>query len=207
MKFDEIAKFLNISKRTAMSLGERRVLPGQPSAEGWDASLKEIDLWYVKLSGKQWADLVADGQIDPLAVEVDLEGETTADALLNTLRSWEKKEIVKIISHKLDRTGNPEAVLMLREAIQEGTRGLESLGRVAIEESLCSQTKVGYRCLKALGENPVLIRVSTRRNLKLSVKDPLAEMPQREREVVSFYLGQYALRLATELRAKCGRKA
>lgn len=202
MKFREIARFLNISETVARSLGKQRILPGSPCADGWETTLDEIERWYVNLSGKEWANLVADGQVDPLIVEVDLEGEVTTEALLTALRSWEQKGMVKIISHNLEPPANPEVVLTLCEAAEKGRKGIESLEHTALIESVRSQIELTYRCENIIGKNPVLVTLSKQKILKLGIEDAMAELPQREREIIRFHLASYALRLSTELRGE-----
>ena len=206
MKFCEIAKFLNIPETVARSLGRQGILPGQPCAEGWETTLDEIERWYVRLSGKEWANLVADGQVDPLVAEVDLEGEVTTDVLFTVLRSWEQRGIVKIISHNIEPGGNSELVLSLCEAAEEGRTGIESLEHTALGESMRSQIELVYRCENIVGENPVLVTFSEQEILKLSIEDTMAELPQREREIIRFHLASYALRLSTELRGEYEHK-
>jgi len=206
MKFDEIARFLNISEKVARSLGKQGILPGRPCAEGWKATLDEIERWYVKLSGKEWANLVAKGQVDPLTAEADLEGEFTTGALLTVLRSWEQKGIVKIISHNFEPGANPEVILTLCEAAEEGRKGIELLGHTALIECVRSQIELVYWCKNIIGKNPVLATLSKQKILKLSIEDPMAELPQRKREIIRFHLASYALRLSAELRGEYEQK-
>lgn len=206
MKFHEIARFLNISETVARSLGKQGILPGRPCADGWETTLDEIERWYVKLNGKEWADLVADGQVDPLIAEVDLKGEVTTEALLTVLRSWEQKGIVKIISYNLESVANPEVVLTLSEAAEEARRGIESLQHTALIESMCSQIELTYQCENIIGEHSVFVTLSKQKTLRFSIEDDMADLPQREREIIRFYLASYALRLSTELRGEYEHK-
>lgn len=200
MRFCEIAKFLNIPETVARSLGKQGILPGQPCAEGWETTLDEIERWYVRLSGKEWANLVADGQIDPLTAEIDLEGEATGEGLLTILRSWEQKGVAKIMCHDIGLGGNPEVVLTLYEAAEEGRKGIESLQHTTLIESVRSQIELACKCEKTLGENPVVLTLLNKRTLKLRIEDDMADLPQRDREIIRFYLASYALRLSAELR-------
>ena len=202
MKFCEIAKFLNISETVVRSLAAQGVFPGRPCTEGWETTLDEIDHWYVRLSGKEWADLIADGQVDPLTAEVDLEGEVTADILHTVLRCWEQKGIVKIISCDLDSTGNPEVALLLYEAAEAAKRDIELLQHTTLTESMRNQIELACRCETVVGKHPVLITLSKQKILKLSIEDDMADLPQREREIIRFYLASYAFRLSTEFQGE-----
>jgi hypothetical protein len=206
MKFHEIARFLNISEEIARSLANQEVLPGQPSAEGWKTTLDDLERWYVKISGKEWADLTANRQVDPLTAEVDLESEVAGDALLTVLRSWEEKGIVKIISHNLEPAADPEVILMLCKAAEEGREGIESLQHSALSEFVRSQIELVYRCENIIGNSPVLVTLSKQEILKLSIEDAMAGLPQQEREIIRFHLAGYVHRLSTELRGESGHK-
>ena len=206
MKFQEIAKFLNISEMVARSLGKQGVLPGRPCADGWNTTLDELERWYVKISGKEWADLTANGQVDPLTAEVDLESEVAGDALLTVLRSREEQGIVKIISHNLELAADPEVVLMLCEAAEEGREGIESLQHSALSEFVRSQIEIVYRCQNIIGKNPARVSLEKQRILKIGIENDMAELPQREREIIRFHLAGYVHRLSTELREEFGHK-
>ena len=206
MKFHEIARFLNISEEVARSLAKQGVLPGQPSAEGWKTTLDELERWYVKISGKEWADLTANGQVDPLTAEVDLEVEVTREALLTVLKSWEEKGIVKIIPHNLEPAADPEVVLMLCKAAEEGRKGIESLQQSALSEFVRSQIELVYRCANIIGENPVIVTLTKQKILTFIIEDAMAELPQREREIIRFHLAGYVHQLSTELREEFGHK-
>ena len=203
MKFHEIARFLNILEAVVKSLAKQGVLPGRPCADGWETTLEEIERWYIKLTGKEWADMVADGQVDPLAVEVDLGNKVTKNVLLTVLKFWEQRGSVKIISHNLELDVDPEVVIMLRGAAKAGKEGIKSLNKdPALTESVRSQIELTCRCQIVIGENPVLVTLSKQKILKIGIENILAEFPQREREIMRFYLGSYALRLLAELQGK-----
>ena len=206
MKFHEIATFLNIPEAVVRSLSKRKIIPGRPCSDGWQTTLDEIERWYVKLSGKEWAALVANGQVDPLMAEVDLECEVTTGLLLAVLRSWERKEIVKIISHNLEADAIPEVAVTLCEVAEEGRKGIQSLEQTGLKKWSRSQLQLVYRCQKIIGKNPVLVSLPKKRVLRFSIEDAMAEMPQREREIIRFHLSSYALRLSTELRGKYEHK-
>jgi DNA-binding Lrp family transcriptional regulator len=199
MEFCEIAKFLNISETAARSLGKQGVFPGQPHADGWETTLDEIEHWYVKLSGKEWADLVADGRVNPLTAKADLEDEVTPEALLAVLKSWEQRGIIRITSSKLEPSGNYEVVLTLYAAAEAGRRDIESVQHAILTETMRSQIELASRCESIIGKHPVLVTLSRQKNLKLSIEDDMADLPQREREIIRFYLARYVLRLSAEL--------
>jgi len=168
--------------------------------------LDEIERWYVKLSGKEWADLVADGQVDPLIAEVDLKCGVPTEVLLNVLRSWDQKGVVKIISHNIKPGSILEVAVVLCETAEEGRKGIKSLDQTALIKPVRSQIELVYRCEIIIGENPVLVSLSKQGILKLSIEDPMAELPQREREIIRFRLVGCALRLSTEIREEYEHK-
>lgn len=206
MKFYDIATFLNISEMVAKSLAKEGSLPGRPCVDGWETTFDEIESWYIGLSGKEWANLVADGQVDPLAAEIDLETQVAADLLLSVLRSWEDKGVVKIMSHSLEPYVPPSVVVTICRAAENGRKGLESLGpprHTGLRESTRGNIEVVYRCEKTLGENLVVATLSNEKILKLAIEDDIAELPQRDREIMRFLLTSYARQLSRELRGKC----
>ena len=202
MKFCEIASFLNISEEVARSLGKQEILPGGPCSDGWETTSDEITRWYAKLSGKEWAMLATDGYVVPFIAEVDLESKVSTDALLTLLSSWEQKGIVKIVSQNLGSRANPEVVLTLREMAQEGREGIESLKQTSLIEPVRSQIQLVYRCKAIIGKNPIHVTISEKNILKVSIKDTMMELPQREREIIQHHLVVYAFRLSAELKAK-----
>ena len=200
MKFDEVAKFLNISEKIARSLAKQGVLPGMPSVEDWKTTSAELEHWYVKISGREWADLTANGQVDPLAAEVDLEVEVTKETLFAVLKSWEEDGIVEIISHNLELAANPEVFLILREAYEDGSKSINSLEKESLSESVRNQIELANRCEMIVGRNPVLVTISASKILELRIEDAMAELPQREREIIRFYLASYVIRLSNEFK-------
>lgn len=203
-KFQEVAaRFLNISETVVKSLAKQGILPGRPSAEGWETTYEEIEQWYVKLSGKEWANLVADGRVDPLAGGACLGSRVTKNALLTALRSWEQRGTAKIISHNLELDANPEVVIMLCAAAKAGKEGIEFLKEdQTLTESVRRDIELTYRCQIVIGENPVLVTLPEQKILKLSIEDAMAELPQREREIIRFYLTGWAWHLLAELPRK-----
>lgn len=203
MKFHEIARFLNISEPVAKSLAKQRIVPGRPLADGWETTSGKIEQWYVKLNGKEWANLVADGQVDPLAGGAYLAKKVTKNILLTALRSWEQRGTVKIISHNLELDVSPEVVIMLRGVAKAGKEGIESLKKdETLTESVRRDIELTYRCQIIVGENPVLVTIPEQNILRLSIEDAMAELPQREREIIRFYLTSQAFHLLTELQGK-----
>ena len=180
-------------------LAKQGILPGRPCDDGWDITLNNIEHWYVKLSGKEWANLVADGRLDPLIVEIVLEKEVTIDKLLTVLRAWEKSSIIEIISHNLEEATTPVLILKLLKAAETGRKGIESLKHIALMESMHIQIELAYRCEEILGKNPILVTLSNQKILTFKIEDAMAELPQRDREIIRFYLTNYARKLSYEL--------
>lgn len=203
MKFHEIARFLNVSETVVKSLAKQEILPGRSRADNWETTFEEIEQWYVKLSGKEWAKLVANGEVDPLVGEAYLERKVTKNILLTALRSWEQRGTAKIISHNFELDVSPEVFIMLRGVAKEGKEGIESLKKdETLTEPVCRDIELTYRCQIIIGENPVLVTIPEQNILRLSIEDTMAELPQREREIIRFYLARYAFRLSAELGGK-----
>lgn len=184
---------------TAKSLATRGILPGRQCTDGWETTLEEIENWYAKLSGQEWADLATGGRIDPLITEIVLEGEVPIDRLLAVLRSSEENNKVKIVSHDLEQATTPEIVLFLLEAAETGRKGMESLEHAMLTESMHRQIELAYKCEEIVGKNPVRVTLSNQKTLILKIENTMAELPQREREIIKFYLTNYALKLSRKL--------
>ena len=199
MKFKEIAKLLNISETVVKSLCDKKVLPGCKCDEGWMATLEEIEHWYVRLSGKEWADLVYGGNVDPIMVEIKLEEVVTKAKLLNTLESLAEKGIIEIISHNFEDGNQYEFSLIFSQAIEKSRKGIKSLGKAKLMESIVDQIKLAYECEGIIGEHPIFATIVNNEVLRLSLKDKMEELPQRNREIIKFHLSYYALKLYDEL--------
>lgn len=180
MKFCEIARFLNISETVAKSLGKQCVLPGQACGDEWETTFHEIERWYVGLSGKEWANLVANGQVDPIIAEVDLAREITIGELVTMLKSWEQKGIVKIISYNLENIVTPGVMITLcKEPVYSRKRIAPQKHKVVIN-AIYSNLKLVDKCKKILGKQPVIVTLS-KRTILLSINDAMANLLQRER--------------------------
>jgi len=199
MKYSEIAKFLNVPEKIVKMLAKKGVLPGRAKGDCWGTTLSEIEHWYNQHSGKDWAELVANGRVDPLAAQEVLKGKVSLGILLNVLNTWEQKGTLKIISQNSEHQDNPKIVVTLNEAIEEGLKGIESLEQSNIIETVRSQIEIVYRCEEVIGRNPVMITLSKEGILKLTVESPLAELPQRDREIIRFLLAKYTHQLSVAL--------
>ncbi|MFH1336763.1 MAG: hypothetical protein ABII96_09625 [Candidatus Zixiibacteriota bacterium] len=204
MKIHDIAIYLNVPETVVESLIEHSILPGHPSADGWETTLLEIELWYAKLNGKEWADLVAAGQINPLEVELLLKSPITPEDLLDIIESLEQDRKVKILSHRLQPEDKPVIIFLLSQAadnVTKWTGSVDSLQLTHISASVGSHLQLAFKCERALGTYPVTATLLNQKTLKLSIEDDTSMLPQREREIIQFYLAQYAIRLFADFLA------
>lgn len=204
MKYAEIARFLNISEECARALGEKKLMPGRTLDEGWEATFEELEIWYVKFTGKEWADLVSDGKIDPLVAEVDFRNNIGTGELLRVIKSWENKGKVKIVSHNISQ--NLEVFVVLLDIAEGVEENLEILRNTRLSKYLESQIEIAYQCEDVIGRNPVTITLAPDNILKLCIENNMVELPQRDREVIRFYLAKYGLELLEELQREHKRR-
>ena len=73
MNFEDIAKYLRITESRVKQLCKKKIIPGEPLNNEWDVTEDEIDSWYNKLTGEEWAKLVSAGKMHPIFVEIHLE--------------------------------------------------------------------------------------------------------------------------------------
>lgn len=197
MRYSDIASFLNIPEKIAGLLGEKRLLPGGPSVKGWEATREELESWYMQFTGKEWARLVSDGQIDPLIVQVHLGVHTTKARLLDTLRSWERQGRARIISERCKR-GTDSAIVLTLKTSETVRHGLKSLRRTRLPRSVHNPIKSALQCEGIIEKNPVFVIVSKGEILRMGFERALGELPQYQREIIKFYLAKRALQLSHE---------
>lgn len=204
MKYAEIARFLNISEECARVLGERKLIPGRALDKDWEVTFEELEIWYLKFTGKEWADLVSNGKIDPLVAEVDFRNNIGAGELLRVIKSWENKGKVRIVSHNMSQ--DLEVFVVLLDIAKGVEENLEILRNTRLSKYVESQIEIAYQCENVIGRNPVTITVTPDNILKLCIENNMVELPQRDREVIRFYLAKYGFELLKELQREHKRR-
>lgn len=208
LSFKEMAEFLNITETTARSLGERGLIPAYPRGGRWEITFDELESWYVGISGKEWARITANGQMDSLSTEIDLGSGIPTERLPGLMRHWHSAGIVDIVkqSAKSDRTAVIE--LKLNELLTKSQEALETIGRKKIgatspknkiAKSVKNSLLVAFQSELTLANQKVIVSLSPHGLLRLAVQDNLATLPQRDREIIRYFLASYADRIAHEL--------
>lgn len=204
MKYTDIARFLNISEESVRSLGNKKLLPGRASEEGWAVTFEELEKWYIEFTGKEWADLVFNGKIDPLLAEVDLGNKIKRGTLGSVLKSWESKGMLKIISH--NPNVDPEVFVVSLEIAKDIEKEMEKLKNTTLPKYIRSQIEIAYQSENVIGRTPVVISLQGDNILKLSIENNLTELRQRDREMIRFYLAKYSLQLSDELKRNVNKE-
>lgn len=199
MDFADIARFLNVPETAARQLAENGLLPGQPCPDGWNTSFDDLEAWYVRLSGRDWADLVSTGVIDPLLAEARLSAPATSDRLRSRLQLWAKQEIIVLLSLcAMDET-SLSASFRLLEPQQRANRCLALLETEQLPDADREDIELTCRCEMLLSKQEVALEFSAGHILTCETRDPLEDLPQREREIMRAYLGSYVMRLTAGL--------
>jgi len=201
MKFAEIGEFLNISESTARLLAEGGHLPGEPSEDGWATTPGDVECWYVKLSARQWAELVADGRVSPIEATSEVRPGCSLADVLSLLESWEERHIVQIISRP-SRFGEDDRILMMLKHGLENGLCLPDHEHRSAAEAARRDIETVFQCDRVLGRSEVAVRLSKGRKLSLWIEDKMADLPERDREIIRFRLACYANCLASEVRAQ-----
>ena len=205
LAFEEIGELLGVREETARSLGKRGVLPGCPSGGRWEATLDDIEGWYAQLSGQQWADLVADGRLDAIVVEVDLNRSVSSETVLGILRRWEGKGIADVIKASANSDGAVVADLKLQGTVAQNRKAVAglSVGDVSPEVTrrrVMIKPPVAFQSRLDLATTTTALSVSPKGLLRMGIREDLRELPQREREIVRSFIASYAKRLVSEIR-------
>lgn len=202
MKFIEIARFLNISEEVVRSLAKRRAIPGRLCGTEWQSSLQEIENWYIGLSGREWSALVGNGRVEPLVARVAFENAIALDKLLAALNSWEQQGRITIVSTNLKSSVNPKIVVRLVEAVDRGQKVVELLKKSeynGIGQRTCHQIELAGNCERTLGTKSIIVVLLNNKTIQFTIEDDMAEILQRDREIIRFYLACYLERLSIEL--------
>ena len=192
LDFSQIAGFLNIPKAQVEALAESSALPGRPSEGGWETTWEALETWFIGLTGTEWADLVGEGILDELKAEAVLMRVVSSDDLASLLRGWEADGLVAVRSLDIPSGGELRGVLVFESAGDSGRASLDSVRQALCDStanSLRNQLEVAFRCESILGRQEVVIELTCER-ISLSLIDRLAHHPQRDREIVRFYLGK-----------------
>lgn len=210
--FKGVADFLNVSETVAKSLADREILPGRSVGGRWEAKPDELEKWYAGLSGQDWANLVSNGKLDPICIQLDLGNGVEAGRLIKVLQQWDKTGVADIIAHRVEPSGKTVAEVKLHEPDQVTALSRQFIDtsdvRLPERQSELSKTLQSVRaaislaaeCKLMIASETVIISLSPHGVLQLATQRDFRELPQRDREIIRFYLGPYAQRLAQDLK-------
>ena len=199
MRFPAIATFLNVPQRIVRSLAKRGKLPGRPVKGGWDTNPDELENWYIGFTGQQWADLVADGILDPLLAEIKARHSIGSGEVLSVLETWAKMGTIRILSRDFQMGGDLRVLVIYCQAMGDAKRGIQSLEDSPWTESMRKSIAMVYNLQSVIGKEPIEIVVRRRQILRLAIQDQMPGLPQREREILRFHLGEVGQKLLNEV--------
>jgi len=209
--FNEIASFLNISEEKVRTLCDQRVIPGSPSEEGWSTTLEELESWYLRFTGQQWADLVNDGTLKPISTETDLEGSIPLDNITSALQKWQGSGIAEISERKFGSKGSIIWKLRIIEDFESNKQHIQDIRLKQGEIQTTSQTgkmlksvldnvSITFEDKLVINKHSVLLFLSQDRTLRLATQDNLGHLLQRDREIIRYFLVTYLNRLVQQSR-------
>jgi len=213
LSFSEIATFLNISEAKVRSLCNNALLPGRPSNGAWLATMDDIRNWYLRLTARQWADLISDGKLEPVSVGVDLGFKITRkthERLMSVLRDWQETGVAEVLGQRFESDGTTIIKMKLMEDYDETRQHLENIrGRQAkvetttetgrILRSVLDDISVTFEEKLTVAQQSVLLSLSPSGLLRLTTEEKLENILQRDREIVGLFLSSYVGRLARHL--------
>lgn len=208
--FQDIAKYLNIPEAVAKSLGQQQLLPGCSSGGRWETTLDELENWYVGLNGQEWARITANGQLDSISAEINIGSKISTDKLLSLMRHWHDAGIINIVEKGIKSNGTAVIELTLNELLSKSQEELQNIGKkkigvtrtgikYRIPESIRNSLIVAFQSVLTLANQMVTVSLNPHGLLRLATQDNLATLPQRDREIIRFFLGSYAERIARDL--------
>lgn len=209
--FKGVTDFLNVNETVAKSLADRGILPGHSAGGRWVANQDELEKWYVGFSGQDWANVVSNGKLDPISIQFDLGKRVKAASLIKILNKWNKTEVADIIAHHVEPGGKTLAELKLREPKETTVLNRESMETDGLRlserksefskalQSVRTDISLAASCELMMAAETILISLTPNGVLQLDILRDFRELPQRDRELIRFYLGSYGLRLAQDL--------
>jgi len=210
LSYAEIAEFLNISEIKVRSLCDQSILPGSSSDGGWVTTIDEIEKWYIGYTGRQWADIAEDGNLEPIRVEVNLGTTISQQKIASILHNWQDTGIIELLSQNFGSKGSIFYKIRLIEDYENNMKSVQSLRERQAEVE--TVTKTG-KLLKSVLENisvtfedrisistqPVLLSVSLDGILRLATEEHFGHLLQRDREIIKFFLATYMERFIQQI--------
>lgn len=206
ISFSEIASFLNIAEAKAHILGSKRLLPGYAIEGGWCTTLEEVENWYNRISGQEWANLVNNGVVDTLDAEIQLSDNTSLESIANTLQNWQKFGLVEISEQQFDTEGSITWKMRFTDQLGNTSKHVEDirikknqLQSLTKEEkelkSILENISLTYEAELIIKKQTLFLSLSPSRTLKLKAQDNLFYLLQRDREIIRFFLRDYLGRI------------
>lgn len=210
LSFGDIAIYLNIPETKVRSLCNQTALPGRPSNGGWLTTIDEIEKWYLRITGRQWADLVADGNLEPVSVEANLGANISYERLTSILRHWQETGIAEVLEQSFESKGTIVMKIRLLEDHESNKQNLQSIRRRQAKTETTTETgkilnsvlgniSVAFEDKLAVTTQPILLSLSPDGLLRLATQEHLGHLLQRDREIIRFFLASYMERLTQQI--------
>jgi dihydroorotate dehydrogenase (NAD+) catalytic subunit len=216
LTFGQIAAFLDVSETKVRWLCRNELLPGRPGNGAWLATMDDIRNWYLRLTARQWANLISDGKLEPVSVGFDLGfkvSRETRGRLMNILRDWQETGVAEVLGQRFESDGTTTVKMKLTEDPAEARHQLENIrerqaraettsedGR--IPRSVRDDISITFEDELTVAERSVLLSLSPSGLLRLTTEAKLEKILQRDREIVRLLLSSYVDRLARRLRGR-----
>ncbi len=209
--FGMIATFLNVSEKKVRALCAQRALPGSPSNGGWGTTFEELESWYLRFTGQQWADLTNDGIIEPISVENTLESNISLDKLSNALEDWQRSGIVEISEQRFGSKGSIIWKLSIIENYENNKQQVQDIRLKQDKIKTTSETgkimksvldNISTASEKKLAINKLQLLLYLRQDgiLQLITQDNLGHLFQRDREIIRYFMATYLKSLVQQCR-------
>ncbi len=209
--FKGVADFLNVSETVAKSLADRGILPGRSAGGRWEANPDELEKWYIRLSGQDWANLVSDGKLDLICIQLDLGNNVKAASLIKVLQKWNNTGVADLLAQRVEVGGKTVAELKLHEPKESAAlyRQFTETDDVRLSErqsefskalnSVRTDISLTAKCGLMMAAEMIFISLNPNGMLQLEILRDFRELPQRDRELIRYYLISYGQRLAQDL--------
>jgi dihydroorotate dehydrogenase (NAD+) catalytic subunit len=208
--FRKVANYLNISETTAKSLADRKLMPGRSTGGEWDFNQDEIEKWYINFNAQDWANLVSAGKINRIFAELTLEKDVSSERLVKVIKEWKKNGTLGVTKTFAESSGRIVAKVKIKELGQIDSPDPKSVGKFSTNLSekrkgllkslqyVNTAISMVAKCKLILASETVIITLLPNGVLHLETQNDFKELSQRERDIIGFYLGMYAQRLALE---------
>ena len=211
LSFTEIATFLNISEEKLRTLSDQRVIPGYPSDGGWCTTLEELESWYLRFTGQQWADLTNNGIIEPMSAETNFVDSISLDKLTSALQEWQRSGIAEISEQRFGSKGSIIWKIRIIEKLESNQQHIQDIrvkqGKIQttsetgrILKSVLDNISIAFEDKLVINKHSLLLSLRSDRVLQLATQDNLGNLLQRDREIIRYFIEAYLNRLIQQSR-------